>query len=46
MKKKVQKGSTMTETLSTQSEWEKINEDKQWSDFVQWCKEQEHCTHE
>ena len=27
-------------------EWEKIVTDRQWDDFLAWCREQENCTHE
>ena len=44
--KKPEKDENMVEPITPGAEWENGHIDRQWDEFLAWCKEQEHCTHE
>ena len=44
--KKNEKVEELIKPDTQHDEWEKIVTDKQWDDFLAWCREQEKCTHE
>ena len=44
--KKTEKEQNMVEPTTPGIEWEEGHIDRQWDEFLAWCKEQEHCTHE
>lgn len=44
--KKDKEEEKVIKTDAQHDEWEKTVTDRQWDDFLAWCKEQENCTHE
>ncbi len=45
-KKKTESKESSNLSETPGAEWEAGHIDRQWDDFLAWCKEQENCTHE